>query len=120
MGVARQMIRNGAPWVLCFEWERGQDQDLLLPEVRAKVVRLLQLHAVKTMGAAPICASFSVAVTPPVRCNRYPRGIPGLGPRMRKKVSEGNSHNDFMADLVKIAEQAGVTYFVENPDTSWW
>eukprot|EP00438_Fugacium_kawagutii_P012047 Skav218189 [mRNA] locus=scaffold5213:273982:278268:- [translate_table: standard] len=120
MGVAKQMILLGAPWVLCFEWERSRDEDLLLPSVREKIILLMREGAVRTYGAAPICASFSVAVTPPVRTAKRPRGIAGLSMAMRKKVSDGNSHNDFMADLVKVAIEMDIYFFVENPDTSWW
>ena len=119
-GVAKQMISHGAPWVLTFEWNHSAAEDLLQPEVKEKIMRMVQIGCFKTFGAAPICSSFSVAVTPPVRSCRFPRGIPGLRHSMRQKVSEGNSHNDFVSDLVTQAESDGLFYFVENPDTSWW
>lgn len=78
--------------------------DLLEPLLRQKIVRLIELGAVSSLGAAPICSSFSVAVTPPVRSARHPRGIRGLRASMRKKVSDGNSHNDYMADLLALGE----------------
>ena len=119
-GVAREMIACGAPWVLVYDIERGPGQDLLQPEVRGIIRRLLVLGAFVTLGAAPICSSFSVAVTPPVRSSRFPRGLPGLRRAMRLKVQEGNSHNDFVSELVLIAEDMKVYYWIENPDTSWW
>ena len=119
-GVAKQMISMGAPWVLCYDIERGPGQDLLQPEVRRTVRRLLELRAVATLGAAPICSSFSVAVTPAVRSSQFPRGLPGLRHTMRLKVKQGNQHNDHMADLVEIAEQNLIYYWIENPDLSWW
>lgn len=119
-GVAKQMIAHGAPWVLTFEWNHSATEDLLQPEVKKKILMMFKIGCFKTFGAAPICSSFSVAVTPPVRSCRFPRGIPGLRHSMRQKVSEGNSHNDFVHDLVIEAESDGVFYFVENPDTSWW
>lgn len=39
---------------------------------------------------------------------------------MQQKVREGNSHNDFVADVVHDCEEEDMGYFVENPDTSWW
>jgi hypothetical protein len=39
---------------------------------------------------------------------------------MREKVAEGNSHNDFVFELVVTCENDGNAYAVENPDTSWW
>ena len=119
-GVARQMIAFGAPWVMTIDYDHGPGQDLLDPILRQKIVRLIELGGVMSLGAAPICSSFSVAVTPPVRSSKHPRGIKGLRPSMRKKVSEGNSHNDYMADLLALCEQRRVAYWVENRDTSWW
>ena len=37
--------------------------------------------------------------------SQFPRGVPGLGHSMREKVGQGNSHSDWLADLVKLAEQ---------------
>eukprot|EP00435_Cladocopium_sp_Y103_P058652 s418_g20.t1 len=99
-GVAKQLIATGAPWVLTFEWNRSKDEDLLNPELRDKILFLLREVAFKAVGAAPICSSFSRAVTPPVRNMRYPRGMPGLRVSMRLKVSQGNSHSDFLAVVV--------------------
>ena len=73
-----------------------------------------------TMEAAPICSGFSVAVTPPVQSSRYPRGIPGLRHLMRQKVSDGNSHSDFLHDAVAESECKSLAYFVENPDLLWF
>ena len=119
-GVAKQMLRKGCPWVLTFEWKRGSGENLLDQGVRTKLVRLMRLGAFQSLGAAPICSSFSVAVTPPVRSKRFPRGLPGLRPSMRVKVREGNSHNDFVKDLVEICIEQGMAFWVENPDTSFW
>ena len=121
-GTAKALIRHGAPWVLCFEWKRSTGEDLLDEGVRNRIRQLLELGAVKVWGAAPICASFSVAVTPPVRSKRFLRGLPGLSSKMREKIRQGNSHNDFLADLIEHTESLTpvVGFWLENPDTSWW
>ena len=119
-GVAKQLVKFKAPWVLTFDWKRSAEEDLLNPEVRKKVELLITSGAVLALGAAPICASFSVAVTPPVRSARYPRGIPGLRKSMREKVSQGNRHNDWLADLLELCERQNLLWWVENPDLSWW
>ena len=119
-GVAKQMVLFGAPWVLTFEWSRSTTEDLLSKDLRQKILLMFRWHCFKSMGAAPICSSLSIAVAPPVRCAKYPRGIPGLGEGMRKKVSDGNSHSDFVREAVDAAEGDDCVYFVENPDTSWW
>ena len=119
-GVARQLVRCGAPWVLTFEWERSSDEDLLQPQLRTKLRRMIAVGCFKAFGAAPICASFSVAVTPPVRSSQFPRGLPNLWRSMQQKVRDGNSHSDFVRDLVEDAEFYVLAYFVEDPDLSWW
>ena len=119
-GVAMQMISFGCPWVLTFDYERGPGQDLLDESLRKKLVRLIQLRAVASFGAAPICSSFSIAITPPIRSAAHPRGIRGLRASMRKKVADGNSHNDFMKDLTDLCVLLQVPFWLENPDSSWW
>lgn len=109
-GIARAMIRNGAPWCLCFEWKRSASEN-----------SLIRLRAVRCWGAAPICASFSIAVTPPVRSAKFPRGLPNLSQNMKVKVWEGNAHADFLAELITTTEQTdpAIIFWFENPDTSW-
>ena len=118
-GVAKAMLRAGAPWILTFEIKRSFKEDLLDPLLQRKILRLVELRVFGTAFAAPICSSFSVAITPPVRSNRYPRGKPGLRLSMRMKVKQGNQHSDFTAELVVAAEGSDTVYGIENPDTSW-
>ena len=119
-GVAKAMIELGCPWVLTFDYARSANEDLLQCELCSKIEKLICLGAFLTLGAAPICSSFSVAITPPVRSHQYPRGIPGLRHSMRQRVKEGNSHSDWMRHLVSLVEAVGMTWWVENPDLSWW
>ena len=118
-GVARQLVRNGSPWVLTYEWNHSSEEDLLQQSVRDQITGLVSGGAFATCSAAPICASFSVAVTPPVRSSKYPRGTPGMRMTMRQKVKEGNSHADFLRLLIDLFDDKGIWYVVENPDTSW-
>lgn len=41
--------------------------ELLDPDVRIKLRDLIKLGAIRSVGIVPICASFSKAITPPVR-----------------------------------------------------
>ena len=72
-----------------------------------------------SVGMAPICASFSKAVTPPVRSRQFPRGKPGLSKAMLKKVRAGNSHASFCIELIQLCRDLSIAYFLENPDSSW-
>ena len=118
-GVAKQMIRAGAPWVLTFDIKRSQSENLLDPALQELLLKLLELGAFKSVGMAPICASFSRAVTPAVRSRRWPRGLHGITATMRQKVREGNAHADFCIKVIGIAIALNISFWCENPDTSF-
>ena len=118
-GVAKELLAAGAPWVLTYEWKRSAAEDLLDPSVRDTIRRLLKGGAFKSLSMAPICASFSMAVTPAIRSTRFPRGLPKVSPAMRQKLKQGNSHLDFMLELIEIADLLQIGYTLENPDSSW-
>ena len=110
-GIARCLVRYGCPWVVTFEWNRSSSEDLLDEELRGKIIRLVQLKAVLLVGSAIICCSFSIAVTPPCRTTRYPRGRPGLSASMRRKVAQGNSHSDYHLKLLEECEAVGCMWW---------
>ena len=118
-GVSRALIRRGCPWVLTVDWERSSEEDLLQPSLQEKIIRLVELGAVRLSGSALICASFSKAVTPAVRSPRYVRGLPRISKRMRVKVKQGNVHADFNKVLIAAVEGVGAHFWLENPDSSY-
>jgi len=118
-GVAKQLLKNGAPFVITFDWNRSAKENLLWQENREIVLRLVELKAVAVVGSAVICKSFTRAITPAVRSRRHPRGIPWMRATMRQSVEEGNSHSDFCKDVIKACEKASVIFWLENPDTSF-
>ena len=118
-GVAKEMVRAGCPWVLTFDWSRSVKEDLLSAELRDKLVSMIRAGWFKSVGMAPICASFSPAITPLVRSYRYLRGKPGVSPAMRKKLTQGNSHCDFCCLLISLCREKNIAFFLENPDRSW-
>ena len=73
-GVARALLRSGAPFVVTFEWNRSSEEDLLKDGNRRKILRLIELRAVLLVGMAVICSSFSVAITPPKVSSRCALG----------------------------------------------
>lgn len=48
-GVAKQMIKAGAPWALTYEWNRSAEENLLRDDVRQTLRDLLRGGAFKTM-----------------------------------------------------------------------
>ena len=119
-GVARAMLRHGAPWVLTFELERSPLEDLNQPSLRKALLSLLSRGAFKSLGAAPVCASFSRAVRPPVRSRSSPAGIQHMSPAMLVKVKVGNDQNKWIRSLVDEAQRLGLAYWVENPDGAFF
>ena len=118
-GVAKEMAKTHCPWVLTFELKRPETEDLLSKELQDKLFLLLELGAFESVGMAPVCASFSRAVTPPVRSAEKPRGLPGLTFNMRVKVGQGNCFADFMERLWKYCKAHYKAFWLENPDLSF-
>ena len=111
-GIAKQMIANGAPWVLTYEWKRSAKENLLDPSLQNFILQMVLLECFLAISMAPICASFSMAVTPAVRTLKYPRGRPGLSAAMRVKVKQGNLHLEFTMKLVSTAYQMDIGFFL--------
>eukprot|EP00435_Cladocopium_sp_Y103_P055244 s81_g18.t1 len=120
-GVARALSRSRCPWVVTFEITRHSSEDVLAADNRRKILRLIQLGAVKAVGSALVCKSFSAAVTPPVRSLQYPRGVPWASAAMKQKIAEGNAMSDFNHEVHVECEEAEpvVFYWTENPDSSY-
>ncbi|CAE8587286.1 unnamed protein product, partial [Polarella glacialis] len=118
-GVAKALRMKGAPWVLTFDFLDGPDQDLLDPETRVFLETCVDASAFSGISAAPICASFSTAVTPPVRTPAYSRGVHWMTSAMKVKVRDGNSHSRWLRSLLLRAHRLGIPFWVENPDGSW-
>ena len=118
-GVARRIVEEGSVWALTVELEDGDNQDLSAQSLRTMIRRLIELEVFFAMGAAIFCRSFSRAVRPPIRSRASPRGLHGLTARMFKAVSEGNDHADWLAELISVACEHDLLYWVENPDGSF-
>ena len=118
-GFAHAAVKLGAPWVLTIDINDGADCDLLAEVLRRKLRKLLENDVFIHFSAAPICASFSAAITPPVRSPSEPAGIMPLRSGMKQRILDGNSHSKFVASLVSIFICKSILYWVENPDSSY-
>ena len=119
-GVAKELARLTGRWCLTFEILHDASEDLDKVSLRRKIHRLCELGAFSGWGAAPVCASFSVAVTPPVRSREHPYGKPNLTANMEKKVHLGNSSAKWLLSLVVLSLKIGLWFWIENPDLSWF
>ena len=99
-GFAKEML--GCPWVVTFDIAHSPAEDLGDPRVRELIEELVRGKVFEIVSAAPVCSSFSRAITPAVRTREYPRGAPGLRHTMAQKVEMGNDHSAWLAGLVEI------------------
>ena len=117
-GFAKAAIKYGASWVLTIDIEDGPHCDLLEDNLQERLFTLLQHGVFNHFSAAPICASFSRAITPLVRTKVYPLGVPGLSSDMRRKLREGDKHLAWVCKMVACCIALGIHYWFENPDSS--
>ena len=118
-GFAKACVQLGAPWVLTVDFLDGPQCDLLDSTVRSRIWFLLKSGVFLHVSAAPICASFSTAITPPVRSVLEPKGILPIRETMIQKIFEGNCHSEWLAALIRFCILTGLHYWVENPDGSF-
>lgn len=118
-GFAREASKLGAPWILCVDILDGPQCDLLLEEVRNRINLVLREGGCICLTAAPICSSFSRAITPCVRSKLHPRGLPHVMGDMLRKILDGNSHSLWLSTIVKECKKMRILYWIENPDSSF-
>lgn len=118
-GFAKSCIACGAPWVLCVDILDGPFSDLLDTSVRRRIELLLRAGVFLHTSAAPICSSFSRAITPNVRSAEHPRGCPWVRGTMLEKIHQGNSHSDWLSFIISICLSLNIGFWVENPDSSY-
>ena len=118
-GFARACSKLGATWILTVDILDGPQCDLLDGATRIRIEKLLKVGACLCFSAAPICASFSTAITPAVRSPLEPRGIQPIRPGMVKKIADGNSHSQWLALMIRLCISLRISYWVENPDGSY-
>ena len=118
-GVAKQLHEITGVWVLCFDIIYGADQDLSCETLRADLVFLVKHRCFFGFGAAPVCRSFSVAVTPPIRSKLFPYGIPEVSEAVRERLLDGNSTAVWLVLMIDTAISNKVHFWIENPAMSW-
>ena len=106
------MKRGVFPWALTFDWLHGPGQDLLDETLQHALLSAAEARCFSAAGLAPICASFSTAITPPVRTCAFPEGILALSPAMALKVAQGNAHCTFVVRFVKVVLRLGVPFWL--------
>ena len=117
-GVAKKLQQYSNTWTLTFDIEHSPKGDLNSKVLQDKLERLLRL-GVFCGWAAPVCSSFSTAITPPVRTLLEPWGVSTASAGMKEKLRTGNRSAMWLLSLMQISLQLGVHFWLENPDLSW-
>ena len=118
-GVARELARLTGRWVLCYDIKFSDSQDLSSAAVQREIIQLLESGWIIGCGAAPVCSSFSRAVTPACRSALCPEGLPGLPCVQQAKVMLGNSLGKFVASVGELCVQLRLPFWIENPQCSF-
>ena len=100
-GVATEAAKFGV-WSLCFDLEHGPAEDLQKEELQRRIEDGIKAGCFSSMGGGPVCSSFSMAITPPVRSAEWPYGKPNLSANMEMKVKEGNASALWMFSLLRL------------------
>ena len=117
---ARELIACGCPWVLCFRSGCSDERDLDTPELRGKLLRLLQERAFLGFCSSPYGASLSRACLPRTRSSAEPSGLRHLAPATYSKVVRDNLRADWIRRLSDACLELGLSFWVDCPDSSWW
>ena len=118
-GVAKELVKQAQTWVLTFDLSHSPSENLLSPPLQGQMLRLIGCGAFRAMGAGPVCASFSTAVTPPGRNREYPEGVPWASELQQEKNRIGNLLLRFVLQAVEACCEAEMIFWVENPHPSW-
>ena len=118
-GVAKTVSRIADTWSLCIDIAQDPKLDLLAAELREKLEFLISAKVFFAVGAAPVCGSFSIAVTPAVRDITCPQGKPNISENMQRKVEIGNSFSRWLVRVAVLCLNLDLAFWVENPDRSW-
>ena len=117
--MAKELVKQAQTWVLTFDLSHSPSENLLSPPLQGQILRLIGCGAFRAMGAGPVCASFSTAVTPPCRNREYPEGVPWASELQQEKNRVGNLLLKFVLQAVEACCKSEIIFWVENPHPSW-
>ena len=110
-GVARELLRQGCPWVLVLEPSQ-------FPSAKALLLQLTERGAFQAVFATPPGSSFSRARQPVLRKPTCVHGLKLRDPWQVEKVEKESALNAWVAELRICCQGSRVGYAVECPDTS--
>ena len=114
-GAARALANKTGQWVLTYDIKNSSRENLLCAEIQKEIELLIEADCFHSLGAGPVCASFSRAVRPAVRSRLCPYGLPQMTEAMQKKVEQGNVFAVWLAALTSMAYRKNLIIWIENP-----
>lgn len=118
-GFSKAAVKYGFCWSLSYDIKHSCSEDLSLAPLQQQLLEWIDRGFFLAMGAGPVCASFSTAITPPCRTAEFPEGVPWCSAKQRLKNEAGNEKLAFVLKVVEACIRSGVFFWVENPDGSW-
>ena len=118
-GVAHELASITNTWVLCFDLEHSLEEDLSSPTLRQQLEFLISSGVFLGLGGGPVCKSFSMAITPPIRSLDHPYGRPDVSDKIKLSLAEGNSFALWMFKLLDLGIKHKLAVWLENPASSW-
>ena len=117
-GMARCLLRLGAPWALAPTGERAPDTDLHSPSLQDSLLRLGSAGCFRAFGVALLGETFSVAWHPPIRSAAVPGGLPHLPKGVFERTVRDNRYSRWAAAL-RDCLPAGAAFWGYGPDSSF-
>lgn len=118
-GFSKAAVKYGFAWSLSYDIKHSASEDLSLAPLQQLLLGWIRGSFFAAMGAGPVCASFSTAITPPCRNCQFPEGVPWCSPLQQAKNAAGNDQLRFVLEVVLACIKSDVRFWVENPDGSW-
>ncbi|CAE7507505.1 unnamed protein product [Symbiodinium necroappetens] len=118
-GLARALVRCGAPWVLTFDTKHGPEQDVLQEPLRSKIFGAVRGGLFRIVSMAPPVGTLSTSVSPRCRSRTRPLGHLWLRGATASKVAAENELARFCVDMISACVAAGLGWSLEHPDSSF-
>jgi len=105
--------------VVEVDLEKDSRHDLSDHRAMMSWVQFIKAGLVVAAHFGIVCASCSLAVTPPVRNASFPEGFPDLPAAAAARVTLGNRLARYMCVMIRALLSVGADYSIENPGWSW-
>ena len=117
-GLAEACRRFAGSWVENWEFENGEEFDLLDRSILAALMSRIKRGEFWWIHMGPPCSMFSVARLPRLRSRRHPWGLPTLSAADRMLVKQGSLMCLVALEVARLCLRLGIAFTWENPESS--